>query len=518
MGAPLQDPARRVASVADCLRLPVLAQGEIRGGDAGLDGVVRWVATAAQARGCAPAEMRLLARVVDPESVESAARAGAAALAARVVSQDAADAATAQGLPLIALRPDTDLTRVAEDVLDFLIASLDSTLVELTRIGAALGAAATEDLRVSAVAEALSRATGLPVAVHDAELHLIAATNSLGGSNRTAGVRACYTEAARHRGAVRFDADASAGLALPRLVAAVRAGHDLLGFCTVIIPEWSGAGHVAAPALDQAAHLVALAFLHERTTEMSGRLARTALLVDALDERTPAALLEARAHALGIDPAAGCVLIVADAGPEPRPDTVRTALRAGDRDLLLGDLVAGAVVAVIRGDDRDRARAWATDLTRRMGAERAVIGPVAGLTALARRHQEVRAAVDVLRSAGARTVVDVEEMGLVGVLAAGAGHVTLDRFWRRRLAALADHDAGEGSDLCGALTAYLDAGGLRPAARQLGIHPNTLAYRLRRADEIAGLNLDNPDERLELHVALRCRKLLGHGADPSARQ
>lgn len=510
VGVPVDDPARRVASVADCLRLPALAGGRLRGGESGVGGVVRWVATAAQARGCAPAEMRLLARVVEPASVEAAARSGAAALAARVVSDDAAAEATVQGLPLIALQPDADLDRVVEDVLDFLIASLDSTLVELTRIGAALGAAAAEDLRTLAVAEALSRAAGVPVAVHDAELRLVTATDELGSSAAiNAGLRACYREAALHRGAVRFDADPTAGLSLPRLIAAVRAGGDLLGFCTIVVSDGGRAGHIAAPALDQAAHLIALAMLHERTVEMSGRLARTRLLVDALDERTPAALLEARAQAVGIDASAPCFLVVADAGPEARMDLLRSGLAVGDHDLLLGDVVAGAVVALVRGDDRGRARAWAHDLTRRISAERAVLAAATGLAALAERHHEVRAALDLLRRAGAQTVVDVDDMGLVGVLAASAGHGALDRFWRRRLAALTTHDESEGSDLCGALNAYLDAGGLRPAARQLGVHPNTLAYRLRRAGEVAGLRLDDPDERLELHLALRCRGLLG---------
>jgi purine catabolism regulator len=41
------------------------------------------------------------------------------------------------------------------------------------------------------------------------------------------------------------------------------------------------------------------------------------------------------------------------------------------------------------------------------------------------------------------------------------------------------------------------------------VHPNTLRYRLDRIREITGLELEDPETRLNLSVALRVQQLLG---------
>lgn len=53
------------------------------------------------------------------------------------------------------------------------------------------------------------------------------------------------------------------------------------------------------------------------------------------------------------------------------------------------------------------------------------------------------------------------------------------------------------------LRALLDHGGVNEAAAALGVHRNTVAYRLRRIEEITGWRLSDPEIRLPLAVALR---------------
>ena len=54
------------------------------------------------------------------------------------------------------------------------------------------------------------------------------------------------------------------------------------------------------------------------------------------------------------------------------------------------------------------------------------------------------------------------------------------------------------------LRAYLDcSGNVADAARRLGLHPNTLRYRVQRLVELSGLDLDDPDERLVTELQLR---------------
>ncbi|NUT39841.1 MAG: helix-turn-helix domain-containing protein, partial [Thermoactinospora sp.] len=65
-------------------------------------------------------------------------------------------------------------------------------------------------------------------------------------------------------------------------------------------------------------------------------------------------------------------------------------------------------------------------------------------------------------------------------------------------------DLAAGGELVRSIAAYLDAAGdVATAARRLVLHPNTLRYRLRRARERHGVDLDDPDTRLLLTLAVR---------------
>lgn len=76
------------------------------------------------------------------------------------------------------------------------------------------------------------------------------------------------------------------------------------------------------------------------------------------------------------------------------------------------------------------------------------------------------------------------------------------------LGALEAHDDERGSDLLQTLAGYLAAGGSTTgAAALLGVHRNTLAYRLTRIGELTGGNLDDADTRLALGLALKIRQL-----------
>jgi len=65
---------------------------------------------------------------------------------------------------------------------------------------------------------------------------------------------------------------------------------------------------------------------------------------------------------------------------------------------------------------------------------------------------------------------------------------------------LLDYDREHGSDLLTTLSAWLASG--NEAAAELNIHVNTLRYRVRRAAEISGVDLDDPRQRLALTVML----------------
>lgn len=78
-----------------------------------------------------------------------------------------------------------------------------------------------------------------------------------------------------------------------------------------------------------------------------------------------------------------------------------------------------------------------------------------------------------------------------------------------RVDRLLSYDDKNSSDMQFTLTSYLAAfGDVKKAATLLKVHPNTLRYRVRRAEQIMGISLDEPDTRLltELQLALVSRE------------
>ncbi|NEA42363.1 helix-turn-helix domain-containing protein, partial [Streptomyces sp. SID11385] len=75
--------------------------------------------------------------------------------------------------------------------------------------------------------------------------------------------------------------------------------------------------------------------------------------------------------------------------------------------------------------------------------------------------------------------------------------------------ALLAHDEEHRADLARTLAAYLDRFGDVPAtAKLLAVHPNTLRYRLRRLQDLFGMDLADPDTRLVAELGLRAAGLL----------
>ena len=87
------------------------------------------------------------------------------------------------------------------------------------------------------------------------------------------------------------------------------------------------------------------------------------------------------------------------------------------------------------------------------------------------------------------------------------GNPELDSFMREALGPLLDYEGG--GDLLETLEAFCERlGNLSQTAEKLFIHRNSLLYRMERISQIAGLDMNNPDTRLAVHLALKVRKML----------
>lgn len=106
-----------------------------------------------------------------------------------------------------------------------------------------------------------------------------------------------------------------------------------------------------------------------------------------------------------------------------------------------------------------------------------------------------------------------------GLVALQADDARLDRLFlgslsagelgARVLAPIDDEPEPRAEMLLATLEAWLDHGGsVTAAARALDLHPQSLRYRLDRLRAVlADVDLDDPEQRLELHVAVKARRL-----------
>lgn len=134
--------------------------------------------------------------------------------------------------------------------------------------------------------------------------------------------------------------------------------------------------------------------------------------------------------------------------------------------------------------------------------------PAHGIEGFVLSHREALAARRVAQLRGERTArVSFDDLALEALLTAdleGAG-----RFAARELGALAEEDDAT-QRLASTLRIFLEEGCSYVAAgRRLGVHTNTVAYRVRRCEEVLGRPVS--ERQLELRVALRVGPILGAG-------
>ena len=124
-----------------------------------------------------------------------------------------------------------------------------------------------------------------------------------------------------------------------------------------------------------------------------------------------------------------------------------------------------------------------------------------------------------LRPAGAgHAVVAADDLGAARLLLAASGREEAERFARDALGPLlAAHDPHAG-DLLLTLAEYFECSrSIRGCALRLGLHENTVRYRLARATELTGLEVgSNASDQLVAQVAVLVLRLGGRLPAPQA--
>ncbi len=320
-----------------------------------------------------------------------------------------------------------------------------------------------------------------------------------------------------------------------RLVAPVIGRDGLLGSVSLIVPRGRASPEDAQITASGAA-ACAVVLAREQAAATVRREVELHVLDEVLDGalRSEATLLQ-QARRLGHDLQAPYVAVIARidsssngpvraGGNEERWDGLEGAIAR------LGATRGGRVLWRIRNngaefvlpaegqrDERRLVEALREDLRvlNRNDIDTAVslgVGTVReGLAGIRRSHAEARQALLLgrrMQGVGHQTLFG--ELGVYRLIFAAEALPEMTDLYSQTLGALLNYDRQNNSGLIGTLDAFFAANGSpKEAAERLGVHRNTVLYRLDRIREITGYDLEDSGLRLRLHLALHIHFALG---------
>ena len=455
------------------------------------------------------------------------------AVATKVLSAEVERAATRAGVALVAVHPQARI--------DLVLSTVRSVLAGASH--APFGGYADEPVAgehdLYGLAQTVATMTGGLVTIEDERAQMLAysASDGLADELRMLSILGregpadylrrlrewgVYDRLRRERGAVEVPADKELGWRR-RLAVDIRAFSDATG--TPVEPSlgtvWLQEGSRELDP-DAAAVLEGAAVLAARLIERS----RSAPTQEALQIQR---LLGLRGGGVDV-PSLAAALSLPSSGPATvvgitattRPDgtwpsvihdvaaAVRLHASAYARESLVTTTEQRIYVVIPRARAAGLS-AWVSSMLDRLGRRAgltlraAVAAPVASLADLGSARAEADRVLDRAGADQVSTLADSRTSVLLGEIVELVA--AQEQLRDPRLQTLLDDDEARGGALVASVEHYLDRfGDVRAAAAALHVHPNTLRYRIRRAEHVLGMRLDDPEDRLLLQIQLQCRR------------
>ncbi|MBJ7600280.1 MAG: hypothetical protein DLM67_10675 [Candidatus Nephthysia bennettiae] len=316
----------------------------------------------------------------------------------------------------------------------------------------------------------------------------------------------------------------------------VRAGADLLGVLAVQVPEAPVEEDGRRRALEHGSTVLAVELSKERAAAEVERRLRGDLveevLAGGLDDEE-AERLARQAERLGHRLPHRAWVVVLEPDDERSELEMATRGRQDRLDSVLAELVRRRIqgaLTVVRSSSavllvpaevapdlatvEKLAQSLLSDVAPvlRPATASAGVGNLAGgVGELARSHVEARQALRLSRRAGRSSrVISYRSLGAFRLLLEVQSPEALRGFVGEVLGPLLKYAESRETPLLETLDALVAARWVRrAAARALGIHINSMGYRIERIEGLTGLSLDDPETRVAVAIALRARAMLG---------
>jgi PucR family transcriptional regulator, purine catabolism regulatory protein len=420
------------------------------------------------------------------------------------IDEESVSIAIDADLPLLQL-PASAVARVVErDVLLL----LDKPDLQLDRRAAQLYSQLTAEVATGAGVE------GILCTVHEATDRAVAFYDATGELRMQYGTRPAPAvfAAIRPRGETRIPPAESDGQTI--IIKPVDKGTTLLGFVALggrPLQHWDDL------ALDRAAAALALELSKQQAVQAvearaGGDLLRAIVSGMPLDM----GLLHEQALELGYDLSRPHVaLLIASANPSIPIDRVRDHLQQELQARQVGAPFIASENSLLCLYPETDDTGHAIDLLRALQNDLPIS---AGLSSSTRDATEWQRAYDQAQQAillgrqifGPQSLTRFDDLHVYRLLYELRASPELIRFHEEVLGALVEYDRRHHSTLLLTLEGYFNTqGNLREAAERLQIHRNTLLYRLRRIEQIAGIDMARTEDMLALQIGLKAHRLLG---------
>jgi len=158
------------------------------------------------------------------------------------------------------------------------------------------------------------------------------------------------------------------------------------------------------------------------------------------------------------------------------------------------------------------ARAFTAEIQRQLPNAHVAIGlgqPARDISAWRASHRDAVQALELAMRLQTDTPLYIGDLGVYQLILSLNDRDKLIQFYEQTLGPLLEYDMRQHADLIKTLEAFFAChGNLSQTAETLIVHRNTLLYRMNRINEIAQIDLERPEIRLALHLALTIRRLL----------
>ncbi|MFJ3958492.1 PucR family transcriptional regulator [Arthrobacter sp. NPDC090010] len=328
-----------------------------------------------------------------------------------------------------------------------------------------------------------------------------------------------YAAVFRARGAVRIKGVGEG--ALDRIAIAVHAGQQPIGSIWVVdargdLPD------EAVSALERSADMAALHMLQARSSYDLAQQRRADALRRLLDGDGDARLV---ARTLDVALHGPFAVLAFDAEVVPGSEAVMLSRltdlvgtqcesqRRGTLCVMLGNTVYALLSGLEAGQEAS-IRPLARRVMDRVAASlhlklRAALGSVVESVTELSLSRHAADQVLLVRGGGIDDYATAGEVhGRLTLMEVSALFAGKDGLLSPVARAIAAHDVRHHTDYVRTIRSYLDSGSdSARAAEALSLHQNSLRYRLRRLEELFGVDLSHPDETLVLWLSLRVMEL-----------